>query len=980
MAGILFLDADDFANAKDNGKIGYFISSKNTKLSGSIKPSELSKLLESLGPDYIAGHNIIEHDVQKLKKHNHLPADFDKYTLIDTLWLSRLFLKDAYHALNKDYKDENTLDDPEIDANNSQKLFEEIQKAFEGINHEAKSLLFVLLKDDERFNGFFKLWGVKAARLDLVIAKISELCLDENYCKRLEEEDLNKNFTRIIRHINKDGTYRYEDKVEKMALFFAFVLAAKVQNKGLPKFLSYCDALEIFKKRVNLNALIHKLSDKIKQEKGGRLFFNFREFKGFKDKKKMQFSQKDLIEKDLAGKSLLCILPTAGGKSLCYQLPALINSTYNALRLVIAPLIALIKDQASKIKEDLPLLCVGVKAGRMHFVQKEYLLKRLARFEFDILYIAPESLKGLIPHLRGQYIERIVIDEAHYIEEQDDFRVAYKALPSLIKALGGDIPISFFSATNMDEEALKLAFSLDKLSVFKSLAKREELSKKIIKISLKKEDFHEEAKLDYKKFSKELFRLKFEKLQALIKDLKKPILVYAHNKKDCKEIAKGLGDEAGAYYNGAQDGDENLARFEKNELAILVVTSKLSVGFNKKNIRSLIHFKLPPTKAIYDQECGRAGRDAKAAICLAFYHENDFYSYVSAYNDEKLEELNEYAKILYKYIKEKLDKENEFIISAQELVAKYYESKEQKYSKDKKYSNDQENAKFVRNKAKYTNDLSRVLEFFKNEDIFKIKEQKEVIANERDTLISDEIKEKIGINSQIYENSLRDNLYKYINSLENAAKNCFEKWAINIKDPKSRPKWSFKLVGFGGILEESIFEKEDLELILLEHKLHSGYFNPKTSKYVSFNSSVENIANDCGSCPKAIKKRLKELQGEKKLRVVEEGILSLLVKEVIPELNILFPESFIDKGELLSQQYKESKAKWGVKDDDYKLLKFLNDLHDKGVIELINSLYIYSYTYNIKKGKNEDLPCMDKSIFDAKKELIEDFKLECEGV
>ena len=315
--------------------------------------------------------------------------------------------------------------------------------------------------------------------------------------------------------------------------------------------------------------------------------------------------QEDIINNVLDKKDTFVLMPTGGGKSLCYQLPAL---KFEGLTLVISPLIALMKDQVDALKAN------GIAAEYINSSlfpnEIQQIQEKVIAGKVKILYVAPErlALQNFQSFLKGANIKLIAVDEAHCISEWGhDFRPDYRNL-KLFKSQFPNIPIIALTATatpRVREDIIK-QLSLNNSKPFISSFDRENL----MMIVTRK-------------------RRAFDKLLKLIQKHKnEPTIIYCFSRKDTENIAMSLqveGFNALPYHAGLNNETrkKNQELFIKDEVSIIVATIAFGMGIDKPDIRLIIHYTFPKTIEGYYQEIGRAGRDGLPSECVLFYSYGD---------------------------------------------------------------------------------------------------------------------------------------------------------------------------------------------------------------------------------------------------------------------------------------------------------------------------------------------------------------------
>ncbi|MBU4217177.1 DNA helicase RecQ [Candidatus Parcubacteria bacterium] len=368
--------------------------------------------------------------------------------------------------------------------------------------------------------------------------------------------------------------------------------------------------------------------------------------------------QAEIINNVLAKKDAFVLMPTGGGKSLCYQLPAL---KFPGVTLVVSPLIALMKDQVDALQ------ACGVNAEFINSTllpaQIDQICERTQAGDIKILYVAPERFgaKGFQDFLKTLEISLIAIDEAHCISEWGhDFRPEYRNLSALRKLFPG-VPLIALTATATEKvrEDIVRQLSLQKAQLFVSSFNRENLRVSVVE---KKQAF---VKL----------------VNLLNKYPKESAIIYCHSRKETEDIASNLKLNklsARAYHAGLSASERKLVQelFIKDKVDIIVATIAFGMGIDKPDVRLVVHYTYPKTLEGYYQEIGRAGRDGLASDCVMFYTYADTRKHQFFINqiednilreraEEKLSEVLSYGelatcrkKYLLKYFGEEMQGDN----------------------------------------------------------------------------------------------------------------------------------------------------------------------------------------------------------------------------------------------------------------------------------------------------------------------------------
>ncbi|CAN5889428.1 hypothetical protein BH23ACT11_BH23ACT11_20430 [soil metagenome] len=318
--------------------------------------------------------------------------------------------------------------------------------------------------------------------------------------------------------------------------------------------------------------------------------------------------QQDVIEAVLDGRDTLAVMPTGGGKSLCYQVPALMQES---LTVIVSPLISLMKDQIDSLIQssvtDAATLHSGLSPEDRWEVER-----RVREGEIKMLYVAPERLRSLefVLSLRRAGVGLFVVDEAHCISEWGhNFRPDYLFLPRAVKDLGSP-PVLALTAT---------ATPRVREDIQESLRMRDP---KVVVTSFNRPN------LTYRVREAKKKEQKLPLVLDVIRRTPPPGIVYATTRKECEEFATSLrrsGVDAAAYHAGmaADQRSSVQERFMTDELDVVVATVAFGMGVDKPNVRFVIHSSVPGSLPAYLQESGRAGRDGEPAECVTLYRGQD---------------------------------------------------------------------------------------------------------------------------------------------------------------------------------------------------------------------------------------------------------------------------------------------------------------------------------------------------------------------
>ncbi len=314
--------------------------------------------------------------------------------------------------------------------------------------------------------------------------------------------------------------------------------------------------------------------------------------------------QEEIIGSLLNGQDTVALLPTGGGKSICFQVPALVN---DGICIVVSPLVALMTDQVTGLKNK------GIKAlsllGGVSFNELTTLLDNATYGNYKFLYLSPERLQQEIIQnaIKQMNVNYIAVDEAHCISQWgNDFRPAYKNI-QVLRGLHPLVPIIALTATATPEvlEDTISELKLELPKVFKDSFLRRNLSYQVLEENDK------------------LYRI-----ERILKNNKESAIVYVRSRASAIEISNQLnsfGISSTFYHGGvsATDKDNRLAAWKNMEVSTMVATNAFGMGIDHPNVRFVIHAQLPESLESYFQEAGRAGRDGKMAKAVLLHNAYD---------------------------------------------------------------------------------------------------------------------------------------------------------------------------------------------------------------------------------------------------------------------------------------------------------------------------------------------------------------------
>lgn len=601
----------------------------------SFHKSSVTEFIQFLsGTKFICGHNIFNHDIKYIG--NALAdAGIDTANIIDTLFLSPLlFPTKPYHSLLKDDKlQTDDTNNPLNDSIKAKDLFYDEVAAFKETDEALQQIFYLLLNVKPEFSSFFHFIAYKSQRNDL-----------ENLVREKFENEIcsHAGLAKIISAHPVELAYC-------LSLINSFILHKKIHSITPPWVLKNYPEVErimfSLRNKPCIGGCVY-CNTALDIHKGLKRWFGFDSFRTYGGKPLQEKAVKAAVD----NKSILAVFPTGGGKSITFQVPALMSGeSAKGLTVVISPLQSLMKDQVDNLEKIGITEAVTIN-GLLDPIERAKSFERVEDGSASILYISPESLRSRTIErlILSRKIVRFVIDEAHCFSSWgQDFRVDYLYIGDFIKSiqdkknLEDGIPVSCFTATAKQKviEDIRGYFreklSLD-LELFTSKTSR--------------------TNLQYKVFEKGNEEEKYQTARDLIEEKNCPTIIYVSRTRKAYSLAERLTKDGfnAKPYHGKMDVQEKTANqnaFISGEVPIMVATSAFGMGVDKKDVGMVIHYEISDSLENYIQEAGRAGRDEKiVADCFVLFNEEDLSKHFILLNQTKLS-IKEIQQI-WKAIKE----------------------------------------------------------------------------------------------------------------------------------------------------------------------------------------------------------------------------------------------------------------------------------------------------------------------------------------
>jgi ATP-dependent DNA helicase RecQ len=625
------------------------------------------------GADFVLGHNLLGHDFQTLKAVSP-NLEILRKPVIDTLYLSPLaFPQNPYHRLVKDYKlVRSSINSPVDDAKLALSVFEDQWQEFVALAEEKPGVI-----DFYRFcfedgvlsgfsgNGLSSIFSEMAPQI--IQTPVDALrCFMEHTEGILCGEAARETIPEIL-----------ENSLKRPAAAYCMAwLQVAGGNSVLPPWVRYrfpeiSSVIKTLRKEPCGISDCEYCTENHDPERQLTRLFGYPSFRQKPTTDQGESLQRAIVKDVMGDIPVLGILPTGGGKSLCYQLPALVRyRRRGALTVVISPLQALMKDQVDNLVKKTGTLFAEAVSGLQTPPERGEVLDRIRLGDTAILYLSPEQLRSISVRtvLKQREIGCWVFDEAHCLSKWGhDFRPDYLYAARFIREFAMEQnqplpPVCCFTATAKTSviEEIEDHFQEEleqHLRLYAGGVERENLSFEVIPVSWAE---------------KRERTLEIISAQLDVTDEPAGILVYAATRDNTVNIRDFLhhqGVVAEAFHAGLDPKVKRhtIDAFVSGEIPVICATNAFGMGIDKENIRLVIHYDIPGSLENYIQEAGRAGRDLKPAHCILLYDPQDVNRQfqMGALSEVKQKEI---ARILRALRRKKRNEKGEIVVTTDELV------------------------------------------------------------------------------------------------------------------------------------------------------------------------------------------------------------------------------------------------------------------------------------------------------------------------
>lgn len=644
-------------------KLGAVFQDQEFSLKGRFRKSEIPALMDPLADkaDFVLGHNLLQHDLPILKQ-QFPELRLNRLPVIDTLFLSPLaFPGNPYHHLVKDYKLMSTgVNDPVLDARNAATLFRDQVDVFETL----KSANYPLLR--------FYSWALTESM--------------NSFFQTLETEPLTDADARAVFAETAAGLacataagdwgQRLAGLKDREAAAYTLAwLRVAGANSVLPPWVRYqfsevVDLVRALRETCCQNPDCTYCAENHSPQKQLQRFFGFDDFRPEPALPDGGSLQQEIVRSGMNNVPLLAILPTGGGKSLCYQLPALVrNQRRGVLSIVISPLQALMKDQVENLNRQTESNFAAALYGMLTPPERGQVLERVRLGDVAILYVSPEQLRNVSFRntIKHREIGCWIFDEAHCLSRWGhSFRPDYLYASRFIRELAeqqnvAGPPVACFTATakqDVIEEILQhfqneLAMEL---TLFDGGSERTNLGYEVRMVNAaEKETIILELLNDWVPTPKD-----------------GSSVIYCATRDGTRRMAEWLQKKnvsVEAFHAGLEAPEKRRIQdaFISGEIQHICATNAFGMGIDKDNVRLVIHVDIPGSLENYLQEAGRAGRDRNPAHCVLLYDEQDIETQFSMSAFSRLTR-DDIAQILRGLRRAKRDENDKVTITAGEIL------------------------------------------------------------------------------------------------------------------------------------------------------------------------------------------------------------------------------------------------------------------------------------------------------------------------
>ncbi len=674
MTHTLMLDLETTRSGKIR-HIGAILNGRVYEKKERAGTSTTLKQLDEIAGDaeFVLGHNLLGHDFPVLQSSSPW-LQLLKKPVIDTLYLSPIaFPQNPYHRLVKDYKlVRGTINNPVEDAKLAASVFKDQWDSFQNLSEKVPELIkfYRYCFHNSIFNGF------SGKGLSAVFSLLSSDAIDDPsmalgyFISQTSGKVCINAANQTIPGLLADDTKR------PVAAFCLAWLQVAGGNSVLPPWVRY--------RFPEIPSIIKSLretpcgenecaycSENHDPERQLTRLFGYPSFRETPQTEQGESLQRAIVLGCLGDHPTMGILPTGGGKSLCYQLPALVRYwRRGTLTVVISPLQALMKDQVDNLIKKTGTLFAEAVSGLQTPPERGEVFERIRLGDTAILYISPEQLRsiGVRNVLKQREIGSWVFDEAHCLSKWGhDFRPDYLYAARFIREFAKEQdqpvpPVGCFTATAKISVIEEIGTHFRKelgqeLQLYEGGVERQNLSFEVIPLS----------KAEKPERTHEIIR---EHLAS--NDDPGGIIVYAATRNATEEIQEFLyhqGMVAEAFHSkiDARDKREIIEAFVAGHVPIICATNAFGMGIDKENIRLVLHYNMPGSLENYIQESGRAGRDLKPARCILLYDEEDakLQFQMSSFSEVRRKEISRTLRALRR---KKRNKYGEIVVTSDELL------------------------------------------------------------------------------------------------------------------------------------------------------------------------------------------------------------------------------------------------------------------------------------------------------------------------